>query len=90
MIVVGQNLLTGQYGGFLGPPVASTLPVQVSMALWQSGTTRVDSLSVEQALRDMKMRFVYPHQLDFVWSSYCCLANRVPLCHHSDDDDGQR
>ena len=59
MIDWDQNLVTGPCDGFPGRLVASTWQVQVLMAPWQSGTTRVDSLSVEQALRGMKMRFVF-------------------------------
>ena len=63
---MGQNLTTGQCDGFPGPLVESTWPVQALMAQWQSGTTRADSLSVGQVLKDMKMRFVLLCQLGFV------------------------
>ena len=58
MNILDQNLTTGQCDGYPGPRAASTWPVQALMALSQCGTTRVDSLSVGQALRDMKMRFI--------------------------------
>ena len=58
MNILDQNLTPGQCDGFPGPLVESTWPVQALMAPLQSGTTRVDSLSAEQALRDMKTRFV--------------------------------
>ena len=75
--ILDQNLTAGQCDGFPGPRAGSTWPVQALMEPLQCGTTRVDSLSVEQALRDMKMRFVY---LYFVTSNrpHVTMQNKCP------------